>query len=185
MKVSEIMTEDVACCTPRESLERAAQIMWEKDCGCVPVVDGFRRPVGMITDRDACMSAYLRGRRLAEVGLDEVMSREVHTCKAEDELTAAHGLMREHRIRRLPVVDEDGLLIGLVSLNDIIRCTAKPTSSAKSRPTTKDLVATLSQVSQPRWSLESKVVLPTPPRQHQESRPARTATRRGSKRKQV
>ena len=184
MRVCEVMTEDVACCSPRDSLERAAQIMWERDCGCVPVIDGFRRPVGMITDRDACMSAYLRGRRLAEVGLDEVMSREVHACQPEDELAVAHDLMREHRVRRLPVVDEDGLLVGLVSLNDIIRHTAKPTSSAKSRPTAKDLVATLSNVSQPRWTLESKVVKPSPPARRPAARSAKSAAKRSTKRKQ-
>ncbi len=119
--VNELMTRDVASCGTEDSLSRAAQIMWERDCGCVPVVDDERRVVGMITDRDVCMAGYTSGRRLGDIVVREAMSRSLYTCGPADLLEVAERLMQTIHIRRLPVVDGSGHLLGLLSLNDIAR----------------------------------------------------------------
>jgi len=121
MKVEELFTQDVRCCRPEDNLSVPAQIMWENDCGCVPVVDGSLRVVGMITDRDLCMAAYTQGRRLAEIEVGGVMSKNVLSCRPSDSVQCAGELLRGAQIRRLPVVDDSDRLVGLLSLNDIAR----------------------------------------------------------------
>ena len=119
MKVSEIMTAEVKCCHPEDSLNTAAQLMWDFDCGCIPVVDDSGRPVGMITDRDICMAAYTQGAKLTERLVASAMSKEIYVCRADDELALVEEMMRQCRVRRLPVVEAQGRLTGIVSLNDI------------------------------------------------------------------
>lgn len=118
MNAIDIMNREVATCGPQDSLNRAAQLMWERDIGCLPVVDAENRPVGMITDRDICMAAYTQGGALSSLQVGNAMSRDVSTCDANDTIDRAERRMREHQVRRLPVVDS-GKLVGIVSLNDI------------------------------------------------------------------
>jgi CBS domain-containing protein len=121
MDISELMIRDVKTCRPHDTLNAAARIMWEHDCGCVPVVDEGGRVVGMLTDRDICMAAYTQGRPLDAIQAANVMSKQVHGCKAEDPIAFAQGIMRAHKVRRLPVTDADGHLVGVVSLSDLAR----------------------------------------------------------------
>jgi CBS domain-containing protein len=120
MIVAEVMTHEPSSCTPGDTLASAARVMWERDCGAVPVVDSQRRVLGMITDRDICMAAYLRGQRLDECTIGDVMSRPVIACRPADAIERAEAIMRDHRIRRLPVIDENGCLEGILSMNDLI-----------------------------------------------------------------
>jgi len=108
-------------CAPEDPLYRPAQIMWEHDCGCVPVVDDSGRLSGIITDRDICMAAYTKGLPLNSIRAAEVMSRHVHMCASDDTLERAIGRMAEAEVRRLLVVSEDGKLRGIVSLADVAR----------------------------------------------------------------
>jgi CBS domain-containing protein len=124
MKVEEILIDEVKCCTPGDSLNRAAQLMWENDCGCVAVVDGDARVVGILTDRDVCMAAYTQGATLSAMSVSSAMSREVFACRPGDDLLVAQGLMQQHRVRRLPVTDIDGKLVGILSLSDMARTLA-------------------------------------------------------------
>jgi CBS domain-containing protein len=141
MKVEELMTASVKACRLDDSLNTAAQIMWDNDCGCVPVVDPADYVVGMLTDRDVCMAAYIQGRPLREIRVSSAMSRGVFTCKLDDTVAAAEEVMRMHQIRRLPVVDERGCLVGILSLNDIA-CEAERERSLKGkRQITADEVA--------------------------------------------
>ncbi|MFZ1123185.1 MAG: CBS domain-containing protein [Candidatus Binataceae bacterium] len=119
MKVEQIMNRNVKVCRPQDSLNKAAQLMWDEPCGAVPVVDDQRKPVGFLTDRDICMAAYTQGKPLEELRVETAMARKVVSCVAEDELGAAAGLMRQHRTRRLPVIDRNGALVGLLSLDDL------------------------------------------------------------------
>jgi CBS domain-containing protein len=119
MKVEQIMSRNVRTCSSEDSLNTAARIMWENDCGCVPVVDAGNHVMGMLTDRDISMAAYIQGRRLNDMSVSSAMSRDVFTCQPDDNVTAAGEVLRMHRIRRLPVVDKSGVLVGLLSLNDI------------------------------------------------------------------
>lgn len=121
LRVRDLMQPDVRFCMPEDALSEPARIMWERDCGCVPVVssDGSRRVVGMITDRDLCMASYMKGRRLAEMQVAEVMSDRVHTCRTDDPVSEAVHVMQSRQVRRLPVVDARGRLRGLLSLADV------------------------------------------------------------------
>jgi CBS domain-containing protein len=149
LNVEEIMTKDVKCCTDDATLAKAAQLMWEADCGCMPVCDDQGRVVGMITDRDICMAAWTKGRALHELRVDDVMSQGVVSCREKDPLAMVESQMQEHQLRRLPVLDEHGRLIGIVSLADIVRSAS---DGRGRRPTgTEDVVRTLAVVCRPRW----------------------------------
>lgn len=123
MIVAEVMTEAVQTCAPTDTLRRAAQIMWEQDCGSVPVVRDDGHVLGMITDRDICMAAYLRNQRLDECVVRDVMNAPAIACRPADPIEKAEAAMREHRIRRVPVIDEGDRVTGILSLNDIVLAT--------------------------------------------------------------
>jgi CBS domain-containing protein len=124
MKVKDLMTGEVLTCGPQDSLAAAARIMWDHEFGSVPVVDGENRAVGVITDRDIAMAAYLQGKPLHETVVATAMSKEVHVCRPEDNISAAERTMRERQVRRLPVVDARNRVVGLLSLNDLARAGA-------------------------------------------------------------
>src|SRR5262245_52107889 len=115
MKVEQLMSRTVKRCLATETLNRAAQLMWESDCGCVPVVDDDGRAVGMITDRDVCMAAYTQGAPLASIGVASAMAHDLRSCRGSDTIVEAESIMRAAQVRRLPVVDAEGRVVGLLS----------------------------------------------------------------------
>jgi CBS domain-containing protein len=121
MNASELMTKRVRTCRVDDSLERAAQIMWEHDCGAVPVIDADERLVGMVTDRDICMAAYTRGHSLPQIPVSHAMARKLHCVRDTDPLQSALALMKHARVRRAPVVDREGRLMGILSIADLAR----------------------------------------------------------------
>ena len=123
MQVDALMTTHVCSCEPHSTLNEVAQIMWEYDCGVVPVLDSSadRHVVGMVTDRDIAMAAYLQGKSLHEIRARDVMSTELTTCKPSDSVEAAGHCMVQGKVRRLPVVDDEGRLLGLLSLAHLAR----------------------------------------------------------------
>lgn len=148
MKVSDIMTRGPACCSPRDTLSYAAQLMWEHDCGSVPVVDGGGAVVGMLTDRDACMAAYTKGGRLVDIAVGDVMSREVKTCGPNDSLESVERALRQHQLRRMPVIDGHQL-VGIVTLNDLALA-AQRGDGRRGGPTPQEVASTLAAVSEHR-----------------------------------
>lgn len=141
MKVKEVMTRTVQVCLPEASLARAAAIMWEYDCGIVPVVDGDGRVVGMITDRDICMAAATKFRPAAEIAVREVMSGRVYACRSQDDVREALRTMAQHRVRRLPVIDLQGRIEAMLSMNDVL-LKAEPFGEL----TYEDVVLTLGEI---------------------------------------
>jgi CBS domain-containing protein len=125
MKITQMMTTDVKTCRPSDTLDRAAQLMWDHDIGSLPVVDDSGQVVGMLTDRDACMAAYTQGQPLQRVPVSVAMTNHVVTCRPNDTDVAVARLMAKHKIRRIPVVDDDQKPIGIVSLNDLVLAMAK------------------------------------------------------------
>jgi len=119
MRIQDFMTQGVCTVGPRDTLAAAAQAMWEHDCGALPVVDENGVVLAMITDRDACMAAYTQGKRLADIPVESAMSKKLVACRPDDALAVAEGRMQDHQVRRLPVVNDRGRLVGIVSLNDI------------------------------------------------------------------
>lgn len=122
MNVGDLMSRDLHTCESHHSLACAARTMWERDCGSVPIVDAAGRPVGMITDRDICMAAVMQNDRPSTIPIATVAMKTVVTVRATDSAERAEMLMQKHQLRRLGVVNEDGRLIGIISLNDLARC---------------------------------------------------------------
>ena len=120
MKVKDIMTPNAKAIWLTESLTDAAQLMWENDCGILPIIKDGRKVVGMITDRDICMALAMRDRNPSGVSVEEVMTGQVYSVNPEDDIDHALEAMREHKIRRLPVVNAEGELEGILSLNDVV-----------------------------------------------------------------
>ena len=112
MKVKDVMTTNVRTCFTSDSLATAAQLMWDHDCGCVPVLNAHGQVVGMITDRDVCMAAFFQGVPIGEIKVSTVMSRQLFDCTSDDDLSAAETTMREKKVRRLPVLNQEGRLVG-------------------------------------------------------------------------
>ena len=120
MKVKEIMTLDAKAIWLTESLADTAQMMWENDCGVLPIIKDGRKVIGMITDRDICMAVAMRDTNPSSVSVEEVMTGQVYSLDPEDEVDHALEVMQEHKIRRLPVVNAEGELEGILSLNDVV-----------------------------------------------------------------
>jgi CBS domain-containing protein len=121
MQVHEIMTANPSCCSPDASLQEAAKLMDECDCGEIPVVDEQRRPIGVITDRDICCRAVAKGMDPAQTRVREVMSEPVVTVTPEDSVEECCQRMEENQIRRVPVVDDSGACCGIVAQADVAR----------------------------------------------------------------
>ena len=125
VRVAEIMSKTVRCCGPKQDLAAAARLLWTGDCGVLPVVTGpERKVVGMITDRDICMAGWTQGRALAEIPVEVAMADHVVTCTPDEDALDIVDRLRDQHVRRLPVVDEAGQLLGVVSLVDLARAAA-------------------------------------------------------------
>lgn len=142
MNVQEVMRGSVRSVRMADRLDAAARLMWEQDCGIAPVVDSSNVLVGVVTDRDLCMATYTQGRVLAEIPVTAVMARMLRTCRAEDSLDSALQTLQQAQLHRLPVVDGRGVLVGMLSCNDLIRLAA--TRPAALDP--KKLVAALAAI---------------------------------------
>lgn len=132
MKVTQLMVRPVRWCLPTDDLNVAARLMWEGDCGCVPVcvvdADGAPQVIGMLTDRDVAMAAYTQGRPLVEIAARTAMAHDVVTCRPTDPVAQALLVMQTQRLHRLPVVEAEDRLVGILSLSDIARAAARETA---------------------------------------------------------
>lgn len=117
----ELMTGEIVTCRASDTLNRCAQLMWDKACGCVPVVDEDGRPISIVTDRDVCMAAYIQGKPLSEIVVSSAMSKRLFVVRTHETVAAAEAVMRRHGVRRLLVVDRAGLLVGVLSFDDIVQ----------------------------------------------------------------
>ncbi|HZL99697.1 MAG TPA: CBS domain-containing protein [Planctomycetota bacterium] len=153
MNVEELMTKNVKTCGPEDTLEAAARLMWENDCGCVPVSDEQGQALAMLTDRDICMAALTQGRALGEIRVRSAMSGSLHAVAPHETLGRAEQLMQEFQVRRLPVVDHTGRLMGLLSMNDIAREAARERPLRHKAVTSDDVTLTLASVCRPRVCL--------------------------------
>lgn len=120
MKVKELMTTDVATTLPKTNLARAARLMWDRDCGILPVVDATGHVTGMVSDRDICHAVTTHARQASRIAVEEIASPHVYSTSPDDDVETALQTMKTHQVRRLPVVDAGGHLKGLVSMNDVV-----------------------------------------------------------------
>jgi CBS-domain-containing membrane protein len=120
MIVKEVMNHEVTTCRPDATLESAAMLMWNGDCGTVAIVDDENKVIGIITDRDICMAVALQHKTASEIQVQEVMSRQLFTCHPENDIMNALKTMSFQKVRRLPVINDSGQLEGIISIEDII-----------------------------------------------------------------
>lgn len=125
MYTRDAMITDVQCCEEKDTLQHAASLMWQHDCGSIPVLNEDGRPIGMLTDRDIAMAAMLNNCALSDLRAEQIIGKQpVITCKHNASLERCLALMEEHEIRRIPVVDEEGRLAGIISMGDAIAFTS-------------------------------------------------------------
>jgi len=119
MKVQDVMVRGVRFCDPETNLATVAEIFWEQGCGALPVVENGRA-VGMITDRDIAIALGTRNAKAGEAFVRDVALPKVFFCLPQDDIHTALNTMRAQQVRRLPVVDNEGALVGILSLDDIV-----------------------------------------------------------------
>lgn len=179
MHISELMSKPVVTCRSSDTLDVPARLMWEFDCGVIPVVKNDGRMAGIVTDRDICMAAYTQGKTLNAIPIRDAMASKVFSCHAEDSFGAAENVMKDNKVRRLPVLDRDDRPVGVISISDIARYAA---SLSGKDSIDRDLTRSLAAISQPRR--EGSELLPKAPLAVQQepafagqrgSRPSRTA----------
>jgi CBS domain-containing protein len=153
MKVRDLMTSDVASIDSDDSLSSAARMMWECDCGVIPVTRADR-VLGVITDRDICMASWIRNQPLSELRVADSMSRELFSCSPDDNVSVAERLMQSRQIRRLPVIDKEGHLVGILSLADIVRGTERA-GRGVSDVSSNEVASTLATICQPRTTQQA------------------------------
>jgi CBS domain-containing protein len=141
MRVEQVMSQNPVCCTPDDTSAECAKLMAREDVGFIPIVESqdTRRLVGVVTDRDLCIAIVAEGRDPGDAKVEECMTDEVISVAPGDSFDHVLGLMRQHRIRRVCVADENGALVGVVALADIAKAAAagevKETVARISEPT--------------------------------------------------
>jgi CBS domain-containing protein len=123
MNIESIMTKQPMCCSPANTVQGVAQMMKQHDVGAIPVVSDqvSKKLIGIVTDRDLCVSAMADGKDPRTTPIADYFTKTVITCSPEDTLDACEQKMKQHRIRRIPVVDKQNSCIGIVVQADIAR----------------------------------------------------------------
>ena len=123
MRAQDLMSHPAVTCNVNDPLSIAAHLMWEHDCGSLPVVREDGKLAGMITDRDICMAALTQGRRLDEILVNSAMAQHVISARPDQGIDDIEERLAEHQVRRIPVVDADNKPVGVLSMNDLaIEC---------------------------------------------------------------
>jgi CBS domain-containing protein len=122
MKAQELMTQNPACCTPDDSIDRAAQLMADNDCGCLPVVTGRNdsRVVGVVTDRDIALRGVAKGKG-PDTQVRHVMTVDPFCCSPDADIKDVESVMAERQVRRVVVVDAGRCCIGVIAQADLAR----------------------------------------------------------------
>lgn len=145
--VADVMRSPAVCCGVNDTLHRVAQLMWEHDVGAVVVVDDHGKACHVITDRDICMGAYTQGVPLWSSHVSSVKPAPLVSCPVDAGVIDVRGLMQEHGLRRIPVVDAAGTVVGVVGLGDLVREATINAPKARNRGlTAPQLAQTLTAV---------------------------------------
>lgn len=141
MTVASVMTAAPACCTPNSSLPEVARLMVDNDCGEIPVVEDMvsRKLAGVITDRDIATRIVAEGRNSAEARASDCMTSPCVSVTTDTSLNGCCDVMEANKIRRVPVVDDQGGVVGIVSLADVVRNASAATTAAVVKEVSTDL----------------------------------------------
>ena len=132
-KCNEVMTKNPVCCLPNDMVAKVAQLMKSKDIGPVPIIENeqTKKLVGIVTDRDLALKIVAEGRDAKSTKAEEVMTRKVVTCRSEDDVQKALDAMSEHQLRRIPVVDNDNRIVGIIAQADVATRVDQPAKTAE------------------------------------------------------
>lgn len=132
-KCSDVMTENLVYSSPEDTVSHVAQLMKKEDIGPVLIVDNedSKRLVGIVTDRDLALKVVAEGRDPQTTKVEAVMTRKVITCRADDDVENAMKAMAQYQLRRIPVVDKDGRLVGIISQADVATRVGEPERTAE------------------------------------------------------
>ena len=132
-KCNEVMTKDPVYCLPNDAVARATQLMKKENIGSIPVIENERtkKLVGIVTDRDLALKVVADGHDPKVTKVEEVMTREVVTCRPEDDLQKALDAMSEHQLRRIPVVEDGNKLVGIIAQADVATRVNQPQKTAE------------------------------------------------------
>lgn len=120
MKVKEIMTQAAVSCVPETNVGSAVELMWNRNVGMLPVVDRDGKLVGVVTDRDICIALGTRNRLPGDLTVGEIAIAKPFTCRPNDDIHEALDTMASAQVRRLPVVSDQGMPLGILSMDDIL-----------------------------------------------------------------
>lgn len=146
MQVRDIMTREAQCCGPETNLAAAAKMMWDSDCGLLPILNVEGQVLGVVTDRDICMASSTRNRPPSAITVWETSSGKAITCRLDDDIRTALDLMERGKVRRLPVVDEEGVLQGMLSMNDLVLAAGEHRGRSVPDLPVEDVVKTLKAI---------------------------------------
>ena len=132
-KCSDVMTDNPVYALPDDTVEKVAQLMKKEDIGPVPVVDDEqnKRLVGIVTDRDLALKVVAEGRDPQTTKVEDVMTRKLITCRPDDDVESAMKAMAQYQLRRIPVVDNDNRLVGIISQADVATRVDEPEKTAE------------------------------------------------------
>jgi CBS domain-containing protein len=132
-KCSEVMTKEPVCCLPDDTATKVAQLMQTDNIGSIPVIDNDKtqKLVGIVTDRDLVLKIIAKGQDAKTTKVETVMTRQVVTCLAEDDLQKALDAMAEHQLRRIPIVDSNKKIVGIIAQADVATRVNQPEKTAK------------------------------------------------------
>ena len=121
MKCNEVMTDNPVCCLPGDTVGQAARVMRREHVGPVPVVsdERTRELIGIVTDRDLAIKVVAESRDPNNTPVSDVMTNTIVVCREDDDLSSAIAAMEEHQIRRIPVIDHGGRIVGIISQEDV------------------------------------------------------------------
>jgi CBS domain-containing protein len=131
-KCYEVMTKTPVCCLPSDLVTKAAELMKSENVGSIPVIENeqTKKLVGIVTDRDLVLKVTAKGLDAKSTKVEAVMTRKVVTCHAEDDLQKALDAMSEHQLRRIPVVDNDNKVVGIIAQADVATRVNQPEKTA-------------------------------------------------------
>ncbi len=120
-KCKDVMTQDPVCCLPTDTVSKAAQLMKDENVGSIPVIEDVQtmKLIGIVTDRDLALQVVAPKRDASTTLVEDVMTYEVITCRATDDVQKAVDAMAQHQLRRMPVIDGDQRIVGIISQADV------------------------------------------------------------------
>jgi len=132
-KCRDVMTKDLTCCLPKDTVNLAAQSMKAQDIGAMPVIDGHetKKLVGIVTDRDLALKVVAEGLDPRQTRLEEVMTRSLVMFRLQDDVQLALDAMSQRQLRRIPVVDDQGRLVGIIAQADVATRLEEPEATGK------------------------------------------------------